>query len=45
MTKDEARKILQEYIDVYGEIPSVFDDLRLAKVLILLKDEIEDWVE
>ena len=44
MTKKEARDILSSYIEKYGEIPSVFDSIQLAKAVLLLKEELEDII-
>ena len=44
MTKDQARKILKDYIEKHGEIPSVFTDIKLAEAVLLLEDELEDLV-
>lgn len=42
MTKEQAKKILNDYIEKHGEIPSVFTDLKLAEAVLLLEDELED---
>ena len=44
MTKAEARKIIEKYIEKHGEIPSVFTDLKLAEAVLLLEDELEDII-
>ena len=44
MTKEKALKILNDYIEKHGEIPSVFTDLKLAEAVLLLEDELEDII-
>jgi len=45
VTKKKAREIIRAYIKKYGEIPSVFNDLKLAEAVLLLKDELEDLLD
>ena len=44
MTKEQARQIVKKCIEKHGEIPDVFTDLKLAKAILLLEDELEDII-
>lgn len=42
MTNKRAREVVDKYIAEHGEIPSVFDDLKLAEAILKLGfDEVE----
>lgn len=46
MTKKRAREIIAAAIKKHGEIPSIFDDLKLAEaVLTLGEEEIERMLD